>query len=252
MRIKLACLFSVSIFSITCTPLTQAEVSGLKEVKPREHLDHSKVIAMLLTDTGLVRREPKPHHSSIVKCETTQGAITIELDSMQSPQGARRLLDLVRDGFFSDQAIFKAVRGFVAQFGISDNREMNEKWSPTIPDDERSQGSFLPKGTVFLSADRPNARSTQVAVALADLSLTEHGRRSIAPWETPIGRVDLADLAVLDRLFTGYADGVDEKELLRYGNSYVQEFYLRLDFVKHCNVPGDPVSELTSLRVPEA
>mmetsp|Transcript_52819 Transcript_52819/g.126348 ORF Transcript_52819/g.126348 Transcript_52819/m.126348 type:complete len:253 (-) Transcript_52819:196-954(-) len=252
MRIKLARLFSVSIFTITCTPLTQAEVSELKEVKPREHLDHSKVISMLLTDTGLVRREPQPHHRSIVKCETTQGAITIELDSMQSPQGARRLLDLVRDGFFSDQAIFKAVRGFVAQFGISDNSDMNEKWSPTIPDDERTQGSFIPKGTVFLAADRPNARSTQVAVALADLSLTEHGRRPIAPWETPIGRVDLADLPVLDRLFTGYADGVDEKELLRNGNSYAREFYPRLDFVKHCNVPGDPVSELASLRVPEA
>ncbi|CAE7222324.1 ppiA [Symbiodinium microadriaticum] len=225
-----------------------AEVSELKEVKPREHLDHSKVISMLLTDTGLVRREPRPHHRSIVKCETTQGAITIELDSMQSPQGARRLLDLVRDGFFSDQAIFKAVRGFVAQFGISDNSDMNEKWSPTIPDDERTQGSFIPKGTVFLAADRPNARSTQVAVALADLSLTEHGRRPIAPWETPIGRVDLADLPVLDRLFTGYADGVDEKELLRNGNSYAREFYPRLDFVKHCNVPGDPVSEMASLR----
>ena len=237
MRIILAHLLrSIFIFVTTCPHLMRAEV------RPRDRLE-SKIVAMLLTDTGLVRREPKPHLSpSIVRCETTQGPITIEVDPDQSPEGARRFLDLVRDGFYSDQAIFKAVRGFVAQFGISDNNEMNEKWSPTIPDDERKTASF-PKGTIILTASRQNSRSTQVSVALADLT----GRLGQNPWETAIGHVVEKDMPVLDRIFTGYADAVDEQELLRQGNSYLREFYPRLDFVKACSVPGDPVSELSKM-----
>ena len=44
------------------------------------------------------------------------GMLHIELDN-RSPQGLRRFLDLVRDGFFKDQVIFHA--GAWAQFGIS-------------------------------------------------------------------------------------------------------------------------------------
>ncbi|CAE7525967.1 BTBD2 [Symbiodinium natans] len=182
----------------------------------------------------LISRQPQAWTLLWNMCETTQGPITIEVDPDQSPEGARRFLDLVRDGFYSDQAIFKAVRGFVAQFGISDNNEMNEKWSPTIPDDERKTASF-PKGTIILTASRQNSRSTQVSVALADLT----GRLGQNPWETAIGHVVEKDMPVLDRIFTGYADAVDEQELLRQGNSYLREFYPRLDFVKACSVPGE-------------
>ena len=245
MRITLAHgLFSSAfIFAATCPLLIRADAFEPNAVKRHSHLDGSKMISMLLTDTGLVRREPKPHyHASIVRCETTQGSLTIELDSDRSPQGARRFLDLVRDGFFSDQGIFKAVRGFMAQFGISDSSEMNEKWSPTIPDDDWRADSF-PKGTVLLAANKQNSRSTQVSIALADLT----SRLGHHPWETPIGRVVETDLPVLDKVFTGYADAVDEQELFRHGNSYLREFYPRLDFIKACRVPGDPVSELAKL-----
>ena len=44
------------------------------------------------------------------------GVPHIELDN-RSPQGLRRFLDLLRDGFFKDQVIFHA--GAYAQFGIS-------------------------------------------------------------------------------------------------------------------------------------
>ena len=230
-------LHSLSIFAFTSRLTTAYELTA---VKPHR-LDESKVVAMLLSDTGMVRREPKPQLPKVV-CETTQGTLTIQLDPDQSPQGARRFLDLVRDGFFSDQAIFKAVRGFMAQFGISDSAEMNEKWSPTIPDDDRKTDSF-PKGTVILAADRHDSRSTQVSIALSDLT----GRIGRNPWETPIGHVVDKDLPVLDKVFTGYADAVDEQELLRHGNSYLREFYPRLDFVQACSVPGDPVAELARM-----
>ena len=69
------------------------------------------VVSMSLSDNGLVRREEtkenkervKWHRQWRVKCDTTSGEIHIQMDPESSPQGVRRFLDLVRDGFFQDQ-----------------------------------------------------------------------------------------------------------------------------------------------------
>ncbi|CAJ1353678.1 unnamed protein product, partial [Effrenium voratum] len=172
--------------------------------------------------------------------DSTRGIISIHLDPTRSPQGVRRFLDLVRDGFFQDQAIFRAVRGFVAQFGISDSRDMNEKWSPAIRDDPLTGSPSFEKGTVSFAGNGPNSRTTQVFIALSDLT----GRLGRDPWETPIGRVEVEDLPKLDQIFTGYADSVDQEDLLRSGNSFARNFYPRLDYIKSCSVLNDPISAL--------
>ena len=71
---------------------------------------HDAMVAMSLSDNGLVRREEmkeskkgKWHRQWRVKCDTTKGAFHIQMDPESSPQGVRRFLDLVRDGFFQDQ-----------------------------------------------------------------------------------------------------------------------------------------------------
>lgn len=45
-----------------------------------------------------------------------------------------------------------------------------------------------------------------------------------------------------DRIFTGYADAVDAKDLLQHGNSFLKEFYPRLDYIKNCWLLDDPIS----------
>ncbi|CAK9117616.1 unnamed protein product [Durusdinium trenchii] len=88
---------------------------------------------VVVETNGIVRRSSWAQPPSLkVKCHTTKGLLHLQLDPSKSPAGVRRFVDLVRDDFFRDQAIFRAVRGVRAQFGISALRETaaiaNARW----------------------------------------------------------------------------------------------------------------------------
>jgi hypothetical protein len=73
--------------------------------------------------------------SATVVCETTKGQFVIDVYKEWSPLGAERFLHLVHDGFFTDIAFFRAVDGFLTQFGISDNPDLLYWHDNTIADD---------------------------------------------------------------------------------------------------------------------
>lgn len=97
---------SVFIFALLLHLLRLCGGTGAASVK-----HDAMVVSMSLSDNGLVRREEtnkerkerKWHRQWRVKCDTTSGEIHIQMDPESSPQGVRRFLDLVRDGFFQDQ-----------------------------------------------------------------------------------------------------------------------------------------------------
>ena len=96
---------SLFIFALLLHLLRLCGGTGASTVK------HDAMVAMSLSDNGLVRREEtketkervKWHRQWRVKCDTTKGNFHIQMDPESSPQGVRRFLDLVRDGFFQDQ-----------------------------------------------------------------------------------------------------------------------------------------------------
>jgi hypothetical protein len=65
-----------------------------------------------------------------VECRTTasKDPFVIDVHHEWSPQGAKRFVDLVEDGFYKDICIFRSIKDFIAQFGISSNPEMKKKW----------------------------------------------------------------------------------------------------------------------------
>jgi cyclophilin family peptidyl-prolyl cis-trans isomerase len=73
--------------------------------------------------------------TQFVQCDSTAGSWTVEVHPSWSPNGAKRYLDLVEDGFFDGSPLFRAVPGFLVQFGISMKPGMNEKWNSNIQDD---------------------------------------------------------------------------------------------------------------------
>lgn len=54
-----------------------------------------------------------------------------------APLGAKRFVDLVEDGFFTDVAMYRCVKNFLVQFGISSDPEKKQYWREkgSIPDD---------------------------------------------------------------------------------------------------------------------
>lgn len=118
----------------------------------------------------------------LVRCETTKGPLVIEVRKDWAPQGAKRFLDLVADNFFTNIALYRCVKDFLVQFGITDNPAKKHWHHKTIPDDP-NQNLGIHTGYVSFAGRGPNTRSTQMFIAFRDLDFL--GK---APWETPFGR----------------------------------------------------------------
>lgn len=77
-----------------------------------------------------------------VKFETTKGDFVVEVHPEWAPLGAERFLDLVRDGFYDGCKFFRVVPGFVVQWGINGDPEVQARWRDAmIPDDPVQQSN---------------------------------------------------------------------------------------------------------------
>lgn len=176
--------------------------------------------------------------TAVVNCDTTKGPIKIEVYESWAPLGAKRFLELVRDGFYTDIALYRCVKGFLTQFGISDNPSMKHWHREQIVDDP-TLNKGIKKHYVSFAGGGANTRTTQIFIAFEDLDFL--GK---APWETPFGMVVEGDSAV-NGFYKGYGDippfgkGPDQTKIFNRGNSYVRENFPMIDFVKSCSVTSD-------------
>ena len=106
------------------------------------------------------------HAASLISCETTKGDIELEIYHEWAPAGANRFIELVKDGFYQDIALFRCVPGFLTQFGISDKVEYQHWHDNTIPDD-LNLGLGIKKHFLSFAGGGPNTRSTQLFIAVS-------------------------------------------------------------------------------------
>src|SRR5579883_579201 len=104
----------------------------------------------------------------MAKFTTTKGDFVIEVHRDWAPNGADRFYNLVRLGYYDDTRFFRAVDGFMVQFGISGDPAVNAKWqNDGFPDDPVKQSNK--RGFVtFAQRNTPNSRSTQVFINTVD------------------------------------------------------------------------------------
>eukprot|EP00405_Crypthecodinium_cohnii_P024846 CAMPEP_0206491902 /NCGR_PEP_ID=MMETSP0324_2-20121206/45529_1 /ASSEMBLY_ACC=CAM_ASM_000836 /TAXON_ID=2866 /ORGANISM="Crypthecodinium cohnii, Strain Seligo" /LENGTH=201 /DNA_ID=CAMNT_0053973695 /DNA_START=116 /DNA_END=722 /DNA_ORIENTATION=+ len=158
-----------------------------------------------------------------VQCETSQGRLRFQLLPESTPQGVQRFVDMVRAGFFTDIAMFRCIDGFLAQFGISDDADANRQFEKVIPDDGEEGQSF--------EKQRPGLADQQLFVTLAD----QTGNLGHRPWERPVAKL-VEGKDVLDRLYRGYGERPDQGMIFRYGNSYLQQSFPKLDYIHSCEL----------------
>jgi cyclophilin family peptidyl-prolyl cis-trans isomerase len=167
-----------------------------------------------------------------VRLETTKGPIILRIVANWAPLGAQRFMQLVTDNYYTDIAIYRAVPGFLAQFGVINDTQRNEKYKE-IPDDVLS-GVPIVEGSVCFAASGANTRRYTVCIFLGEFP--QLGQNT---WETPIGKVDPSSMDVLRSLYTGYGDmpqcdgdGPDPIQLEDQGNDYIHKNFPKCDFVK--------------------
>jgi cyclophilin family peptidyl-prolyl cis-trans isomerase len=176
----------------------------------------------LLTPAKLTRQAPQQFD---VTFHTTAGDFTISVHRTWAAHGADRFYNLVTNHFYDGAKIFRVVRGFVAQFGISPDPAVSQAWqNATIPDDAvKTQNK---RGAVSFAAAGPNTRTTQVFIDLAsNLQLD-------ADQFAPFGAVTRG-MNVVDKLYSGYADRPTshQAEMFSQGNAYLRKAWPKLDTI---------------------
>lgn len=166
---------------------------------------------------------------------TTKGDFVIEVHRDWSPNGADRFFNLVKMGFYDDTRFFRAIDGFMVQFGISGDPMVNAKWqNASIPDDNGGQSNT--KGMVtFAQRGVPGSRTTQVFINYGD------NARLDASHFTPFGKV-VTGMDVVDSLYKGYGEGApmghgpDQGSIQSQGNAYLDKSFPKLDAIKHAEI----------------
>jgi peptidyl-prolyl cis-trans isomerase A (cyclophilin A) len=169
-----------------------------------------------------------------VKVETSAGEFILDISRDLSPHGADRFYNLVRVGFYNECRFFRIVPGFVAQFGMNGNPEVQQVWSDASMPDDPVKESNKP-GYITYATGGPNSRSTQLFINLQNnAQLDQMGF-------APFGRVSVG-MDVVQKLYGGYGDGPprgagpDQGQIMTEGNAYLNAKYEKLDYIKKASI----------------
>jgi peptidyl-prolyl cis-trans isomerase A (cyclophilin A) len=163
-----------------------------------------------------------------VRLDTSKGAIVIAIHPDWAPLGADRFLELVRADYFDDSRFFRVVKDQWAQFGINGDPKVATAWRQrTIPDDSRGQS--VTRGRVAFAFAVPNGRTSQVYIALRDLSYQDD--QGFVPFGEVVEGMEVAD-ALNSEYGESSGGGIragKQQPLFDGGNAYLDREFPRLD-----------------------
>ncbi len=169
-----------------------------------------------------------------VKFETTKGEFTVAVTRAWAPKGADRFHRLVTEGYFKDVAFFRVLPGFMAQFGMSGDPELNTAMdAQRITDDPATQSNT--RGTLTFATAGPDTRTNQLFINYADNAMLD------AQGFAPIGKV-LDGMSVVDSLYSGYGEGApngrgpDQDMITKRGNAYLRLSFPKLDYIRAATI----------------
>lgn len=172
--------------------------------------------------------------SILVRLTTTRGPIDLMLRRDWAPLGAARVGEAVAGGYYDGARFFRALRGFVVQWGIAADSATTASWrGRAIADDTVRQTNR--RGTVSFAAGGPNTRTVQLFVNLRD------NARLDAMGFAPVGEV-VAGIDAVDALHTGYGEaapagsGPSQRDLGNQGESYLARAFPLLDQIQTARI----------------
>jgi len=169
--------------------------------------------------------------------QTTKGDFTIRVERAWAPAGADRFYNLVSNGYFDGVRFFRVIEGFVVQFGMHGEPQVQVRWSTaTIPDDPVAASNT--RGSVTFAKGGTDTRTTQLFINLVDNTNLD------AEGFAPIGTV-VEGMEVVDRIYSGYGelanrggDGPITQNIAASGNAYLDREFPELDHIVSAMVAG--------------
>jgi len=164
--------------------------------------------------------------------EGKTGTFKIQLVNDWAPKGVARFEELSDANFWDDCRFFRVLPGFVVQFGINGNPEVQKKWrSANLPDDQVRVSNE--RGTVVFATAGPNSRTSQLFIN------TREGGNGFLDKQgfSPIGRV-IEGMDVVDQMYAGYGEGApagrgpNQGKIQLEGNRYLRENFPKLTYIQ--------------------
>ena len=161
-----------------------------------------------------------------VRMKTTKGDVVMLVHRDWSPLGADHFYELVKMGFYNENAFFRTVPNFIVQWGINGDPKVNKDWSEiTIRDDPPKVSNKI--GTVvFAKTSEPNSRTTQLFINLGDNSATLDPQGF-----TPFGEI-IQGMDSIMHINMEYGEQPSQAAIADIGTPYLEEHFPRLDYLK--------------------
>lgn len=117
---------------------------------------------------GVTGAEAADEKKPVVVIDTSQGAISVELDAEKAPVTVENFLKYVDAGFYNDTVFHRVIPGFMIQGGGM-TADMQEK--PTNPPIQNESGNGLSnvRGSIAMArTNNPNSATSQFFINVAD------------------------------------------------------------------------------------
>jgi peptidyl-prolyl cis-trans isomerase A (cyclophilin A) len=169
-----------------------------------------------------------------VRFETTKGEFCVDVSRSWAPLGADRFYNLAKIGFFDGCRFFRAIEGFMVQFGISGDPAVARAWREATIRDDKVVESNVPGRITFATAG-PHTRTTQLFINYGN------NARLDGMGFAPFGHV-VEGMEVVRSLYTGYGEGApsgrgpDQGSIQKRGNDYLDERFPLLDGITRATV----------------
>ena len=163
--------------------------------------------------------------------DTSQGPFVIEVHRDWAPLAADRFYNLVKNGFYDGTRFFRVLDGFMVQFGLNGDPDVQRVWQSANLRDEPAKQSNTRGFVSFTRESTPHSRYTMIFINYKDNSYLD------AEGFAPFGQV-VSGMEVVDKLYSGYGRGnvPDQRRILREGNAYLTAEYPKLDFVTKATI----------------
>jgi peptidyl-prolyl cis-trans isomerase A (cyclophilin A) len=162
---------------------------------------------------------------------TTKGSFVIEVLRYWSPLGADRLFQLITTGFYNNNGVFRVQKEFVVQFGISDNKEVNQHWDKLPIHDEPVKTGNL-KGTISYARDGAESRTVQLFINMKDNFKLDTVNFNNLRGFPPVGKV-ISGFDVIESFYGeyGFEPANHQDSIMVQGNSYLQRLFPKIDYI---------------------
>ncbi len=189
---------------------------------------------VLKTDPSLLKL--KCPDTAKVEFVTTKGNFTLEVYRKWAPLGADRFYQLVRSGYYNNNIVFRVVKDYLVQFGVSEDKQKNIFWQEKNLKDEPVVSSNT-EGTICFSRGNPNTRKTSIFINLRDNlsydTLSIAGVKGFVPFAKITKGMEVAK-----SFFSDYGNNTLKSADTIYfkGNAWMNKKFPGLDMIKEARV----------------